>query len=91
MSLPPCFASASIEDVSRAIPLIALDAASLPKYLAKQPQNVRRWVATQDFKADANAVLLVPGGVEQLRTELLAAADWESARTGFGDPDLANQ
>jgi bifunctional DNA-binding transcriptional regulator/antitoxin component of YhaV-PrlF toxin-antitoxin module len=38
-----------------------------------------------------DAVLLVPGGVEQLRTQLLAGADWEGARTGFGDADLANQ
>ena len=40
------------------------------------------------------AVLLVPGGVEQLRRELLGAvsdADWEAARSGFGDPELANE
>ncbi|HEY2347188.1 MAG TPA: leucyl aminopeptidase family protein [Xanthomonadaceae bacterium] len=61
MSLPPCFASASLEDVSRAIPLIALDAASLPKYLDKQPERVRRWVEATGFKADASTNLLVPG------------------------------
>ena len=60
MSLPPCFASASIEDVSRAIPIIALDAATLPKYLAKHPERVRRWVEVQGFTADANTVLLLP-------------------------------
>jgi hypothetical protein len=38
-----------------------------------------------------DAVLLVPGGIDELRRELLAAADWEGARNGFGDPDLANQ
>ncbi|HUC35966.1 MAG TPA: AbrB/MazE/SpoVT family DNA-binding domain-containing protein [Acidimicrobiales bacterium] len=38
-----------------------------------------------------DAVLLVPGGVDELRKELLAGADWEDARSGFGDPDLANQ
>jgi bifunctional DNA-binding transcriptional regulator/antitoxin component of YhaV-PrlF toxin-antitoxin module len=41
-----------------------------------------------------DAVLLVPGGVEQLRSALLDAvtdADWEAARSGFGDPELANE
>jgi len=38
-----------------------------------------------------DAVLLVPGGVGELRAQLLAGADWEAARAGFGDPDLANQ
>ena len=38
-----------------------------------------------------DAVLLIPGGVGVLREELLAMADCESARSGFGDPELANQ
>jgi bifunctional DNA-binding transcriptional regulator/antitoxin component of YhaV-PrlF toxin-antitoxin module len=38
-----------------------------------------------------DAVLLVPGGIDELRRELLAGADWEAARSGFGDPELANQ
>jgi hypothetical protein len=41
-----------------------------------------------------DAVLLVPGGVDQLRAALLAAvsdADWDAARSGFGDPELANE
>jgi hypothetical protein len=41
-----------------------------------------------------DGILLVPGGVERLRTQLLAAvsdADWEAARAGFGDPELANE
>jgi bifunctional DNA-binding transcriptional regulator/antitoxin component of YhaV-PrlF toxin-antitoxin module len=41
-----------------------------------------------------DAVLLVPGGVERLRSALLDAvtdADWEAARSGFGDPELANE
>jgi len=40
------------------------------------------------------AVLLVPGGVESLRRELLGSVsdqDWEAARDGFGDPELANE
>lgn len=40
------------------------------------------------------AVVIVPGGVERLRKELLdavSAEDWELARTGFGDPDLASE
>ena len=41
-----------------------------------------------------DGVLLVPGGVELLRHELLAAVsdqDWADARTGFGDPELASE
>jgi bifunctional DNA-binding transcriptional regulator/antitoxin component of YhaV-PrlF toxin-antitoxin module len=38
-----------------------------------------------------DAVLLIPGGVDGLRKELLAGADWEGAQSGFGDPELANQ
>jgi len=38
-----------------------------------------------------DAVLLLPGAVHELRQEILSLADWESARGGFGDPDLANQ
>lgn len=38
-----------------------------------------------------DSVLLVPSGLQQLRNEVLAHADWEAARSGFGDPELANQ
>ena len=41
-----------------------------------------------------DAVLLVPGGVERLRRELLGAVseeDWKAARDGFGDPELADK
>jgi bifunctional DNA-binding transcriptional regulator/antitoxin component of YhaV-PrlF toxin-antitoxin module len=41
-----------------------------------------------------DAIVLVPGGVDRLRTNLLDVvtdADWEAARAGFGDPDLANE
>lgn len=41
-----------------------------------------------------DAVLLVPGGVERLRRELLGAVseeDWKAARDGFGDPELADE
>lgn len=41
-----------------------------------------------------DAVVIVPGGVERLRGELIGAvsdADWEVARAGFGDPDLVNE
>lgn len=38
-----------------------------------------------------DSVLLVPNGLQQLRDEVLAHADWEAARSGFGDPELANQ
>ena len=41
-----------------------------------------------------DAVLLVPGGVEDLRREMLESVsdqDWQLAPAGFGDPDLANE
>lgn len=38
-----------------------------------------------------DSVVLVPGGLKRLRTDVLAHADWEAARDGFGDPELANQ
>jgi hypothetical protein len=41
-----------------------------------------------------DALVLVPGGVDQLRAALLDAVSediWESGRNGFGDPDLADQ
>jgi hypothetical protein len=40
------------------------------------------------------AILIVPGGSNVLRNQLLDAVtddDWADARDGFGDPDLANQ
>ncbi len=41
-----------------------------------------------------DAVVLVAGRVESLRRELLESItddDWELARAGFGDPDLATE
>jgi len=41
-----------------------------------------------------DAVLFVPGGVEAIRSELLAQVTpqvWDQASAGFGDPELANQ
>lgn len=41
-----------------------------------------------------DAVVIVPGGVLALRRELLDAVsddDWQQAREGFGDPELASQ
>ena len=41
-----------------------------------------------------DAVLLVPGGVDRLRATLfdaIADAEWEAARAGFGDSELANE
>ena len=40
------------------------------------------------------AILIIPGGTNALRRKLLEAvteSDWENARSGFGDSDLANQ
>lgn len=41
-----------------------------------------------------DTVLLVPSGVDDLRSQLLAAVtedDWDVARAGFGEPELASQ
>ena len=41
-----------------------------------------------------DGVLLIPGGIERLRRDLLDAVsdqDWEAARAGLGDPELANE
>jgi hypothetical protein len=41
-----------------------------------------------------HAVVLVPGGVDELRAALFDAVSddiWQRARSGFGDPDLADQ
>ena len=41
-----------------------------------------------------DAVILVPGGVEDLRRRLFGAIadeEWARARSGFGDLDLANE
>jgi bifunctional DNA-binding transcriptional regulator/antitoxin component of YhaV-PrlF toxin-antitoxin module len=40
------------------------------------------------------AILIVPGGTKALRRKLLESVtdqDWESAGSGFGDAELANQ
>jgi bifunctional DNA-binding transcriptional regulator/antitoxin component of YhaV-PrlF toxin-antitoxin module len=40
------------------------------------------------------AILIVPDGIHQLREELFGSVtddDWERARSGFGDPELANE
>lgn len=41
-----------------------------------------------------DALVIVPGGVNQLRRKLLesiGAEDWAEARSGFGDSELANE
>lgn len=41
-----------------------------------------------------DAIVLVPGGTARLRRELLdavSAQDWDRARHGFGDDELANE
>ena len=41
-----------------------------------------------------DAVILVPGGVGALRRHLLSSLsddDWQQARSGFDDPDLASE
>ncbi len=41
-----------------------------------------------------DAIVLVPSGVDDLRAQLLAAVtedDWNDARGGFGDAELADQ
>ncbi|MGH9223834.1 MAG: hypothetical protein ACRD2W_08645 [Acidimicrobiales bacterium] len=41
-----------------------------------------------------DAVVLVPGGAEELRRQLIGAVtedDWREARRGFGDEELATE
>ena len=41
-----------------------------------------------------DAVVIVSGGVEQLRrliVDSVSDEDWDRARCGFGDPELANE
>jgi hypothetical protein len=41
-----------------------------------------------------DAIVIVPGGAEALRQKLLESVtghDWEFARSGFGDDELASQ
>lgn len=41
-----------------------------------------------------DALVLIPGGVNELRSSLLGAVEddvWNAARQGFGDPDLASE
>ena len=41
-----------------------------------------------------DALVLIPGGVNELRSSLLSAVGddvWNAARQGFGDPDLADE
>lgn len=41
-----------------------------------------------------DAIVIVPGGTAELRRELLeavSAQDWDQARRGFGDDELANE
>ena len=56
----------------------------------------RRWGLNEGgsigFLDVGDAVVLVPGGIDQLRDRALdavAATDWESAQDGFGDAELA--
>ncbi len=58
----------------------------------------RRWGLQQGgdiaYLDLGDAVVLLPGRIEDLRAELLTSVtdtDWESARQGFGDPELATE
>jgi hypothetical protein len=41
-----------------------------------------------------DVVVLVPGGTDEMRRKMLEGItdeDWDLARAGFGDPELANE
>lgn len=41
-----------------------------------------------------DAVVIIPGGLDALRRRMLESVsdeDWEQARAGFGDPELATE
>jgi hypothetical protein len=58
------------------------------------PQVRHRWgldgSGTVGWVDLGDAMLLVPGGIAGLRSELLGRAAWKAARAGFGDPEPAN-
>ncbi|MCY4663413.1 MAG: AbrB/MazE/SpoVT family DNA-binding domain-containing protein [Acidimicrobiaceae bacterium] len=70
-----------------------------PRGQMSLPATARRRWGLQDggdiaYLDLGDAVVLVAGRVENLRRELLESVtddDWELARTGFGDPDLATE
>ena len=46
------------------------------------------------FLDTGDAIVIIPGGVDRLRHALLdvvSEADWDEARAGFGDLDLASE
>ena len=58
----------------------------------------RRWGlvdgGTIGYLDIGDGILLIPGGVVRLRWKLLDAVsdqDWEAARAGLGDSELANE
>jgi len=58
----------------------------------------RRWKLEQGGELGyvdiGDAVVLVPGGMRRLRRKLLdtlSDSEWQEARTGFGDDDLATE
>jgi hypothetical protein len=58
----------------------------------------RRWGLDQGGDVGyldlGDAMVIIPGGTATVRSELLDAvtsADWEQARRGFGDDELANE
>lgn len=63
--------------------------------MALPAQARRRWGladgGTIGWVDLGDAVLLLPSDLGELRRQLLDTADWDGARAGFGDPDLANQ
>jgi len=38
-----------------------------------------------------DAIVIVPGGLDELRAEVLSSIDWDAVDDGFGDPELATQ
>lgn len=63
--------------------------------MALPAQTRHRWGLDQGGTVGwldlGDSVLLVPGRLGALRDEVLAGADWDGARTGFGDAELANK
>jgi hypothetical protein len=48
-------------------------------------------VGTDGWADLDDAVPLSPAGLDRVRKEVLTAVVWDEARSGFGDPELANQ
>lgn len=60
------------------VPIVLVEGRTgLKKWLAKQPQTVKKWLAAIGYKADGAETCLVPNRDGSLRAVILAGENWE--------------